>query len=45
MYLQKGKLAVIDTVWGHAAGGGGNPKDTAWMEKQIAKFLGTTLKD
>ena len=45
MYLQKGKLAVIDTVWGHVAGGGANPKDTEWMEEQIAVFLGTTLKD
>ena len=25
---------------GHVAGGGGNPEDTEWMEKEISEFLG-----
>ena len=41
MYLKKGKLAVIDTVWGHVAGGGVNPEDSEWMEKEVSQFLGT----
>ena len=38
-YLKHGKLAIIPTVWGHVAGGGGNPEDTEWMERQVTEFL------
>ncbi|KAL8791581.1 MAG: hypothetical protein Q9195_005845 [Heterodermia aff. obscurata] len=38
-HLQHGELAVIETVWGHIAGGGANAEDTEWMDGQIAKFL------
>ena len=38
-HLQRGELAVIETVWGHVAGGGGNAEDTEWMDGRIAKFL------
>lgn len=38
-YLQKGTLAVIESTWGHVAGGGLNPKDTEFLNKQIAKFM------
>ena len=41
MYLKKGKLAVIDSVWGHVAGGGGVARDTEFMEEQLSDFLGT----
>ena len=39
-YLRKAELAVIETVWGHIAGGGGNEEDTRWMSGRIAEFLG-----
>ncbi|MCJ1351603.1 MAG: hypothetical protein MMC33_001587 [Icmadophila ericetorum] len=38
-YLKHGKLAVIETIWGHLAGGGANAEDTDFMDKQIAEFL------
>ena len=38
-HLQNGTLAVIETIWGHIAGGGANAQDTEWMDGQIAKFL------
>ncbi|KAL8686049.1 MAG: hypothetical protein Q9218_007385 [Villophora microphyllina] len=38
-YLEHGELAVIETVWGHMAGGGANPKDTEWMNDRIARFM------
>lgn len=37
--LQNGELAVIPSIWGHVAGGGGNPEDTRWMDGKIAAFL------
>ncbi|RPD63982.1 homoserine O-acetyltransferase [Lentinus tigrinus ALCF2SS1-6] len=37
--LRDAELAVIDSVWGHAAGGGANPTDVAFITKQIKKFL------
>ncbi|EIN04213.1 homoserine acetyltransferase [Punctularia strigosozonata HHB-11173 SS5] len=36
------KLAVIDTVWGHFAGGGSNTKDTDFITAQIKQFLEET---
>ncbi|KAH9839211.1 homoserine O-acetyltransferase [Rhodofomes roseus] len=33
------RLVVIDSVWGHMAGGGSNDKDTRFLDEQIAKFL------
>jgi len=33
------KLVVIDTVWGHTAGGGSNPADDAFIQAEIKKFL------
>lgn len=38
-YLRKGELAVIETVWGHVAGGGANEADTKWMSERIGTFL------
>ena len=38
-YLQKGRLGVIESVWGHVAGGGMNPKDVEFMNANIASFL------
>ena len=38
-HLRKGKLAVIPSIWGHAAGGGANEEDVVWMDKQIREFL------
>ncbi len=38
-FLKRAELAVIETVWGHVAGGGGNEEDTAWMSERIHKFL------
>lgn len=39
-HLKNGRLAVIETVWGHIAGGGGGRKeDTEFMIKEIRDFL------
>lgn len=38
--LPDARLAVIPSIWGHLAGGGSNPEDTAWMDKEIVKLLG-----
>lgn len=38
-YLKRGKLAVIESVWGHVAGGGGNMEDVLFMDKEIRKVL------
>lgn len=38
-YLRNGELAVIPSIWGHMAGGGGNPEDSEWMDGRIAEFL------
>ncbi|KAL8765593.1 MAG: hypothetical protein Q9209_007375 [Squamulea sp. 1 TL-2023] len=39
-HLKHGELAVIETVWGHMAGGGANEDDTRWMNDKIARFIG-----
>lgn len=41
-HLPHGKLAVIPSIWGHIAGGGGNPDDSEWMDRRIADFLITS---
>ncbi|KAF9485534.1 alpha beta hydrolase fold protein [Pholiota conissans] len=33
------RLVVIDTVWGHTAGGGSNPVDDAFVQATIKAFL------
>lgn len=33
------KLVLIDSVWGHVAGGGADPADLKFMEKEITEFL------
>ncbi|KAK7472808.1 hypothetical protein VKT23_000915 [Stygiomarasmius scandens] len=39
-YLQgKGRLVVMNSVWGHMAGGGSNPQDLEFMQEEIKKFL------
>lgn len=38
-HLQHGTLAVIESTWGHTAGGGANPADAQWMDKQIAEHM------
>ncbi|KAJ5466570.1 hypothetical protein N7539_009526 [Penicillium diatomitis] len=40
-HLKNGQLAIIPSIWGHVAGGGGNPEDTEWMDQTIARFLST----
>ena len=37
--LRKGELSVIESVWGHAAGGGMSEVDTKWMDGRIRAFL------
>lgn len=41
-HLKNGKVEVIESIWGHAAGGGGNPKDTAFMGDKIKEFFEVT---
>lgn len=39
-HLKNGELRVIETVWGHiAGGGGGSKKDTEFIISEIKKFL------
>ncbi|MCJ1449954.1 hypothetical protein MMC28_000282 [Mycoblastus sanguinarius] len=38
-HLKKGQLAVIESSWGHAAGGGMSLDDTDWLSERIGKFL------
>ncbi|KAJ6495796.1 Alpha/Beta hydrolase protein [Mycena vitilis] len=41
-YLQKGELKVIESIWGHLAGGGGGTKeDEEFIKVQIRRFLET----
>jgi homoserine O-acetyltransferase len=38
-FLPKVTFTPIPSLWGHTAGGGGNPTDAAFINKQIAAFL------
>ncbi|KAL2441704.1 hypothetical protein ABEF95_016188 [Exophiala dermatitidis] len=38
-HLKNARLAVIESSWGHMAGGGANPKDVEFMNEQIARFM------
>ena len=38
-YLKRGKFVVMETVWGHVAGGGANEDDTKFMDTEIDSFL------
>jgi len=38
-HLPDAKLVVMDTVWGHMAGGGANERDTQFMYDHITPFL------
>lgn len=38
-HLKRGRLEVIETIWGHIAGGGANPVDVEWMDGKINEFL------
>ncbi|KZT71024.1 homoserine acetyltransferase [Daedalea quercina L-15889] len=37
--LRDARLAVIDSVWGHVAGGSANPEDVAFVTAKIKEFL------
>ena len=37
--LGRGELGVIESVWGHAAGGGMSEGDVRWMNGRIGEFL------
>ncbi|KAI0779639.1 homoserine O-acetyltransferase [Fomes fomentarius] len=38
--LRDAELAIIDSVWGHAAGGGSNAADVAFITRKIEAFMG-----
>ncbi|OAP65451.1 hypothetical protein AYL99_01423 [Fonsecaea erecta] len=38
-HLQHGRLAVIESVWGHVSGGGLNPEDSKFLNAQIAELM------
>lgn len=41
-HLKQGELSVIESVWGHVAGGGsGTAEDTAFIIKEVARWLAT----
>lgn len=33
------RLVIIDTIWGHTAGGGSNSTDDGFVQAEIRKFL------
>ena len=39
-YLPNSEVRVIPGVWGHFAGGGENPADTAFVDKAVTELLG-----
>ncbi|GJJ06274.1 hypothetical protein Clacol_000465 [Clathrus columnatus] len=41
--LPNSKLVVIDSVWGHQAGGGASLKDNKFLEEQIGLFITEAL--
>jgi homoserine O-acetyltransferase len=38
-FLPKVKYVPIPSLWGHTAGGGGNPTDAAFINREIGVFL------
>lgn len=39
-YLKHGKLSVIESIWGHmAGGGGGSENETDFIIKQVRSWL------
>jgi homoserine O-acetyltransferase len=38
--LRNGRLAVIDSIWGHYAGGPRPPDDVAFVDAQLRDLLG-----
>lgn len=38
-FIPKVKLVPIPSIWGHGAGGGGDPKDVEFLNKEIGRFL------
>lgn len=41
-HLKHGELSVIESIWGHVAGGGGGtPEDNAFICKEVARWLET----
>lgn len=38
-YLENATVDVIESTWGHIAGGGANPKDAEFMNERIGRFL------
>lgn len=39
-HLKQGELSVIESIWGHmAGGGGGTPEDNAFICKEVARWL------
>lgn len=37
--MPNAQLRVIDSIWGHFAGGGVNPDDTAVIDAAVAELL------
>jgi hypothetical protein len=39
-HLPKGKLAVVETIYGHVGGGGGgSQEDDAFIDREVRAFL------
>lgn len=39
--LQRGRLEIIETIWGRIAGVAANPYDLKFRDEKIREFLGT----
>ncbi|KIW33555.1 uncharacterized protein PV07_00395 [Cladophialophora immunda] len=45
-HLRHGELRVIETIWGHVAGGGGGSKqDTEFIKSCIRELLASKVED
>ncbi|KAF4983659.1 hypothetical protein FDECE_17255 [Fusarium decemcellulare] len=42
-HLKKGRLVILDTVWGHIGGGGASQDDVEFLDGCISKFLHSTV--
>ncbi len=43
--MPNAELRVIPGVWGHFAGGGGNPEDTAFIDNAVKQLLSACVRD
>ncbi len=43
--MPNAKLRIIPGIWGHFAGGGGNPEDTKFIDNAVNELLSAPVSD